>query len=89
MTMTSTLGPCPVGPLGERPVQFTGSPDQEARNRASHTWADGHCVYCEAKPAHAAAAYPCGAPVPREVYSAALGRALTPAERDAWWDDLP
>lgn len=87
--MTTTLGPCPIGPLGERPVAFPGTPEQAAANRATHSWSDdGICVLCEAKPAHTAASYPCGVRVPREVYSAQLGRALTDEEREAWWDDF-
>ena len=57
----------------DRPVRFTGSPAQAAANRNSHRWVQPapdetyQCMDCDAKTWHAAADYPCGTEVPREV----------------------
>jgi hypothetical protein len=55
----------------DRPVQFSGSEEERAANLASHsfTWSDPdtRCTFCDCKPWHQAASYPCGDEPPREV----------------------
>jgi hypothetical protein len=63
----------------DRPVRFTGTPEEAAKNRETHVWCyyedEVECGECCAKPWHAAASYPCGVDVPRET--------VTVAEREA------
>lgn len=53
-----------------RPVPFSGTPEEINRNFNSHWWGyyDGEerCRECDCKVWHAAAKYPCGATIPRE-----------------------
>lgn len=57
------------------PVPFDGTPTEAAANRDSHAYAytgtdedmDVRCMWCDCRPSHAAASYPCGANVPRMV----------------------
>lgn len=52
------------------PKRYDGSPEEEARNRASHNHdgLDGRCLYCDRRPGSVSAGWPCGASVPREPY---------------------
>lgn len=54
-----------------RPVLFAGTTEERNANYNSHHFVcfDGEetrCVYCDSRPSHEAASYPCGADVPRE-----------------------
>jgi hypothetical protein len=55
-----------------RPVRFTGSDAERARNRATHCFVTvDHeepqvCMDCDCKTWHVSADYPCGSAVPRE-----------------------
>lgn len=57
----------------DRPIPFAGPPEQAAANRRTHHWMQPdreevpECDECGSKSWHAAANYPCGADVPREV----------------------
>lgn len=58
--------------MSTRPVRFTGTPAQAAANLGTHRFdwddPDARCWNCDCRPSHAAASYPCGAEVPREVF---------------------
>ena len=55
------------------PVPFNGTDEERRVNRDSHSFsytggpedADVRCMFCDSRPSHTAADYPCGADVPR------------------------
>lgn len=55
----------------DRPVRFSGSDEQAAANRLTHSFdysdGDTRCMFCDCRPSHAAASYPCGEQPPREI----------------------
>jgi len=69
------------------PKPFEGTDEERDRNRATHQWrqvsedGDFACMNCAAETWHAAANYPCGAPVPRMEYLPGVeGPASSPLE---------
>lgn len=58
-------------PEATGPVPFAGAEADRLANRESHQWVDSdgeiRCFRCDAKTWHAAADYPCGEKVPRQV----------------------
>ncbi len=55
--------------IPSRPQPFTGDEDERLANRQSHRWGafDGQiqCAYCDCKPFHESAEWPCGVNPPR------------------------
>lgn len=53
----------------DRPVPFQGTAAEARANINSHNWGgiDGRCWWCDSRPSHQAAKYPCGVNPPREV----------------------
>ena len=53
-----------------RPIPFAGNDEERAANRDTHrfgAWGDDNrCIFCDCKPWHQTANYPCGFNVPRE-----------------------
>ena len=49
------------------PKPFDGTDEERATNYATHdfTGADGRCFFCDRRPSHYGASYPCGTSVPR------------------------
>jgi hypothetical protein len=49
------------------PVPFVGTKEEVQANRESHRFMgdDDRCMFCDVKPWHVSADYPCGAEVPR------------------------
>ena len=74
-------------PRWDRPVRFSGSPEQRAANRATHRWVQPapdetyECMDCLAKSWHAAADYPCGTEPPREIVELRTPRPTAPPSR--------
>jgi hypothetical protein len=54
-------------------VPFSGPAAEREANRATHVFdssdPDTRCPFCDCRPSHKAASYPCGATVPRELVS--------------------
>lgn len=50
-----------------RPVPFPGTPEEAAANLRTHAFYGPRCDWCDCRPSHEAARYPCGTKVPREV----------------------
>lgn len=56
----------------DAPVPFAGSHKMAKDNFDTHIWqqvdeCEVRCFHCDSKPWHAAAFYPCGAEVPRQL----------------------
>lgn len=58
-------------PTIDRPVDFSGTPDEAQANRRTHDWRvcddEVRCARCDSKSWHVAANYPCGDEPPREL----------------------
>lgn len=53
------------------PAPVTGTSDEREANFASHAFGEERCMFCDCKPWHLSASYPCGATVPRATYTEA------------------
>jgi len=62
-----------VTDLTSAPKPFDGTSEERAANYATHSFGgdDGRCFFCDCKPWHLSASYPCGATVPRTTMSEA------------------